>query len=231
MDSTFQKIGIYQIIGVLFTGMITLLIFVYLNIPVSDVMNISLGIGNDNDTGIRLLIFLVLSYFVGIVVQEMGEIIERLDFKKKKYKAVFLETPIKNNIIWDNSLELDDMIKIANEILPKQKNNTHFTEKEQEYVFFHCKDYLEVTGKSRKSTSLDSLMAMSRGFFTVFTILAIYYLYLILNNPSYKVALHMLVFSLLAILFYNRANKYSRLRVRAIMRHYKMIKKYASNTK
>ena len=80
MDSTFQKIGIYQIIGVLFTGMITLLIFVYLNIPVSDVMNISLGIGNDNDTGIRLLIFLVLSYFVGIVVQEMGEIIERLDF-------------------------------------------------------------------------------------------------------------------------------------------------------
>ena len=151
--------------------------------------------------------------------------------KKKKYKAVFLETPIKNNIIWDNSLELDDMIKIANEILPKQKNNTHFTEKEQEYVFFHCKDYLEVTGKSRKSTSLDSLMAMSRGFFTVFTILAIYYLYLILNNPSYKVALHMLVFSLLASLFYNRANKYSRLRVRAIMRHYKVIKKYASNTK
>lgn len=220
MESAFQKIGLYEIVGVLLTGMTSILIGMYLGVPAIHTGSI------DNDL-LKALLFVVASYFVGIVLQEISAWIDGKLFKfQDDYKSNFL-----NEKVWTNLLELQDFQEIAYTILLEHHKVTGFGKtnipaKAQLYVFFYCKDYLEVRGKDWKATTVESLSDMSRGLMIAFPCLILYLIIrplLTSKGIDAKTILQVIVLVWLTILSYRRAKKYALLRIRAIFRHYKML--------
>lgn len=215
MESAFQKIGLYEIVGVLLTGMTAILFGLYLEIPVINADSI------DSDV-MKALLFLVASYYTGIILQEISAWVDSLVFRfQDDFKSDFL-----NSRVWKNKLELNDFIRIANAILNKEQDNSVFSKDEQLYVFFYCKDYLEVRGKDWKPTVVESLSDMSKGLMVAFPCMLAYSLFNSLLSSSRIDYFLLLVLALLTILSYNRAKKYALMRIRAIFRHYKMLSQF-----
>lgn len=115
MDSALNKINLYDFFTVFLSGMITVLIGIYLEVPIP-IVDTNL----DNDF-FRSFIFLLGSYVVGILFQEVSSFIDEkskfLQFRKKASENFLNE----NNSVVKNKLELKDYQKIANDILKKNK--------------------------------------------------------------------------------------------------------------
>lgn len=80
MDKIFSKIGLYDIIGIWLSGAISLAAFYLLNnyVPLCDFSIKGLSY--------KEFVFIILSYFVGIVLQEIGNILQmRLFNKNSRY--------------------------------------------------------------------------------------------------------------------------------------------------
>ena len=221
MDSALNKVGIYGIFAVLLTGIIVLLTWIILGLPIPAAFS-------GFDEGMTVLLFVVGSYFIGIVLQEIGDYVDRKYFEfQDKVKRNFM-----NSDVFSNPLELNDLTTIANQILMKEAGNTAFTESEQLYVFFHCKDYLEVRDKDGKAESLSAAGDMSRSMMIAFfTYIILYSLFFLWNAfvsgcsilDFFVCAMKLFILGCLIHVFHRRAEKYAFLRIRAIFRHYKML--------
>lgn len=75
MDSALDKVGLYDFFGAFISGMLTVTIYHFLGMPV-----IFLTESNENEF-IALLIFLLGSYFIGLVLQEISSTIEKSEFE------------------------------------------------------------------------------------------------------------------------------------------------------
>ena len=145
-----------------------------------------------------------------------------------KSNLVFLNS--KNPII-KNTMGLEICRKIANNILGKNENNTVFTDIEQERVFNHCKNYLEVNGKNHKEYSLDSSYSMNRSLLVMFVFLLMIYICFKISVFQRSDGSRILVLIGLIIILCKRAVKYSQLRAHAVIQHYEALhRKNFNNT-
>lgn len=213
MDSALEKLGLYDFFSVFLSGMVVVILFGYAGYPTITFINAK------NDF-LDILIFLLISYFIGLVIlQELSSMIETyfLKFRKKACENFLNE----NKHIVKNKLELRDYQISANKILKKAVGNKVYDKTECEFVFHHCKTYIELQNKDDKISRIDSLFGMSRSFLLALPItiaIHIFFHHESLNIPFVVVLIG------ITYLFYRRCVRYPKYRVRVILRQYKHLK-------
>lgn len=214
MDSAIEKVGLYDFFGVFLSGMLIVTICHYIGIP-------TIGFTNslDNDF-ISVLIFLLASYFIGLVLQEFSSMLDRkicfLKFREKA-RSNFLNA---DNDVVENSLELQDYQNIGNKLLNKAEQPVLYSATECEYVYYSCKTFLELHSANDKVSRINSLFGMSRSF--LIALPCIFCAYIYFNYSSLNVWI-ICALVLLTILFYKRSKRFSEYKVRVILRQYKLL--------
>ena len=216
MDSALDKIGVYDFFGVFLSGMFVVFISYYLDLPLIIIIE-----NTDNDI-INVILFMLESYFLGLILQEISSIVDRKYFKfREKAGSNFLND---DNKILDNELELKSFRELANEILSIQGNNHHvYNKKENEYVYYHCKTFLEIHGKSDKINRINSLYAMSRSLIVSLPICLIAYIICNIKSLGFYTFSYIIIMVLFIPIFYIRTKRFSTYRVRVILRYYKIL--------
>ena len=67
MDSALDKIGVYDFFGVFLSGMFVVFISCYLDLPLIIIIE-----NTDNDI-INVILFMLESYFLGLILQEISD--------------------------------------------------------------------------------------------------------------------------------------------------------------
>lgn len=174
---------------------------------------------------INFFILRIVSYILGVLIQEIGSFLDR-KFTKIRIKS--RENFLKPNKTFFSDYEFEEVKKIANKLLKKKdKNNEFFTNKECVKIFFECKACLENSDKMSKANKLDASFAMSRSFVVcnicIFISLIIKFFYTILEKQfswSLSYILILVYLFLSSVIFYNRAKRYSQMRTKTIIRQY-----------
>lgn len=212
MDSALEKVGLYDFFGVFLTGILVVAIALFLNLPLTP-----LFINTENST-INLILFILECYFVGVVLHEISSFIDAKFFKfQKSARSSFLN---ENNKIIKNDLEFRAFRRSANRILGMNENYHEYTASENEYVFFYCKSFLEIEGKDDTVKRINSLYGMSRSLIVALSLCLIVYLFHNSTTPSAETYPIVIALLILICLFFRRAKRFSRYRVRRILRLY-----------
>lgn len=212
MDSALEKVGLYDFFGVFLTGILVVSIVLFLNLPLAPLL-----VNTDNSI-INLIVFFLECYFIGAVLQEISSFIDTKFFNfQQSARSSFLN---ENNNIIKNDLELKSFRHSANKILGIKEKNHRYTSSENEYVFFYCKSFLEIKGKDGTVERINSLYAMSRSLIVALTLCLLVYLFYNSTTPSAEK--NPIIFALLILIciFFRRAKRFSKYRVRKIMRLY-----------
>lgn len=216
MESALSKMGLYELLGGFVPGMTAIILWTYLELP-------PVAMGKIEGDNLKIVFFLVESYFIGLIIQELSSFIDKkmVNFRETS-KRTFLNHD--NNIVHDKK-ELNDYRKIANHILRKNADNTEFTPEDQHYVFMYCKGFLEANKKNGKEYSLDSLFAMSRSFTIMLPLLLIFRLLRCYVNSQFYVIdfFNLVLICFLTYVFYRRTKRYSFLRTHAVLQHYRAL--------
>lgn len=218
MDSALDKVGLYDFFGVFISGMLAVGLGIILDIPLNIIIE------NTNNDIISIILFMLESYFLGLILQEIASFLDEKILKfRKKAMTNFLN---ENNKIITNKLELKDFKILASKILNMQETNCEYNEDQSRKVYHSCKTYLEIYEKDTKDKRINSLYAMSRSLMVLFFVYSI--IYLLLHVPTFDCKDFMIIFSLvlLTYIFGRRAKRYSMYRVRDILRKYQMLTKY-----
>lgn len=221
MDSALDKVGLYDFLGVFLSGMLLVVVSLYLDLPLVNLIE------NTNNDIINVILFMLESYFLGLILQESSSAIDKKYFKfREKARSNFLND---DNKIIDNELELKSFRELANKILSIQDNNHAYSKDENEYVYYQCKTFLETHGKSDKVNRINSLYAMSRSL--IVSLPSCLISYFICNIKSLGVQsflcvqsfIVIFIMALLIFIFYRRTKRFSTCKVRVILRHYKIL--------
>lgn len=221
MDSALDKVGLYDFLGVFLSGMLLVVVSLYLDLPLVNLIE------NTNNDIINVILFMLESYFLGLILQESSSAIDKKYFKfREKASSNFLND---DNKIIDNELELKSFRELANKILSIQDNNHAYSKDENEYVYYQCKTFLETHGKSDKVNRINSLYAMSRSL--IVSLPSCLISYFICNIKSLGVQsflcvqsfIVIFIMALLIFIFYRRTKRFSTCKVRVILRHYKIL--------
>lgn len=212
MDSALEKVGLYDFFGVFLTGILVVALALFLNLPLTPLFV------NTENSVINLILFILECYFIGVVLQEISSVIDANFFKfQKSARSSFLND---NNKIIKNEWELQAFRHSANKILKINEIDHNYTTSENEYVFFYCKSFLEIEGKDDAVERINSLYGMSRSLIVAVAICLMMYLFNNSTTPSAET--YPIVFALLILicLFFRRAKRFSKYRVRKILRLY-----------
>lgn len=202
MNKILDNLGIYDLVGVLLSGIIictfSLLVlhFVYkINIDIELQIN-------------ETLTFLVLSYFFGLIFQECGSIIQKIIYK--------------NNALLKKALAVSDDSYI---LLTETEKNSIYAYIESKLnlendniVYNYCKFNIMGNCDITRINKDQSLSAMSRSLSLYFTILAIFTLF---TAPTTPYRLNVILFLLsffFSILLYYRSVRFAKLRYIYIFR-------------
>lgn len=213
MESALNKAGLYEMIGVLLSGMTVVMTSIYLGSPIIKIEHI------DNDV-LRICAFLIASYLIGIALQEGGI---WLDPKLLKDTRNILFSYLNDRRVFIDPIELSEVRTLADRILGKPEDNTEFSKWDNHYVFYYCKRYLEVAGKDGKAEKFESLGDMSRSLMIAMPLLIVCHIIVALAQGGaiswWKIA----VLGAFTFIFRRRVDKYTRFRISTILRHYQAI--------
>ena len=218
MDNLLDRFGLYDFFGLLLPGMLFLVVLYYMDFPLIQEGRFPLS------QTFMVIVFILLSYIAGTLIQEIASLLDR-NFLKMRIKASEKFLDSKKTFFKDE--ELEEVMKISNNILKKNSNNKCFTNSECSKVFFQCKAFLENNEKMEKANKLDALFAMSRDFIVCNICILICQIITIIYGICCKSfvwsfsCIVVIVYALLSlIIFAVRANRYSKLRTKTIMRQY-----------
>ena len=179
---------------------------------------------------LRIIAFVLLSYIVGTLMQEMASWIDdNCKIMKMRIKAG--ENFLISNLLFKDE-EYEEIKKAANKILGKGQTYNRFSEGENYKIFNIYKSHLENNNKMDKADKLDAIFAMSRDFIvcniSILTCLIITVINKIIIKQfewswSYAVILLYVIGS--SAIFYKRAKRYSELRTKTIIRQYMDLKR------
>lgn len=213
MDNIFSKIGLYDVFGVFVSGLIAVVVSISLRFPI--LFNV---MGSDTE---NIICFLVISYFVGLVLQEIGSVIAKYVKYEKRAETRFLN----EEWVLENKTEMDKVKEYAVKILNVPQNHT-FSEDENQYVYSYCLNYLETRGKEDKIKRINALYAMSRSISCFCGICLV--AYIVFEEKSICHVEHWCVISALCTtmaLFIGRTSKFAKYKVKVVLEHYIAIKK------
>ena len=206
MSDVLEKLGIFDLLAVLLTGVsvltVSLLVFEAMCL---DSVDIELDIE-------KALPFFVLSYLCGIALQEIGSLIEKKRFEggiwtvfeKKTFKA----NPPKEGYLNDTYQYLKE--KLGAENTPKG-TDTH-----NNIVYDYCKRYAQEKKAMSQIDRFTCVCVMSRSLSLYFCLLAGVLLLLAILDFSCLKALLFAISASLCVLFYYRFKRFSEIRYRSV---------------
>lgn len=222
MDKFTEKFNTFDIFTMLIPGIgITSLFCISLSFKYYDLW---LKIGNE-----KYIIFVILSYFCGILYQELGTIFDKIFLYKILYKGnpreIFL---LENghNIILNEELFFKSALKIKDYIISNLhiQINNNMTEKEEKelnsLIFGYCLNLSEINNLTGKSEKMIIISEMSRSLFwgNISTILL--NIFMIFICPSYYIfyCVEITFLIIASYIFIQRKKRYERYRIRILLR-------------
>lgn len=221
MEKLLEKLSDYDLWGVIFPGIIfnisTVIIYnwIYIGSFSFDFLN---SFGNT-------VAFIFISYLVGILLQEIGNKIEKKVFFRKG-------NPAQKFLSKESGILSDKEKELFIELVKSEYNNKFnpLDQNECRIVFNYINTYLAMKGLSAKCDKIQALFVLSRGLFCSFLINIIYIDFiLIFFNDSMDLlkmwsCLSMCFFIL--IVLYRRTTRYAKARIKIVCQIY-----YISSTK
>ena len=215
MDKILDRFGVYDLVAVLLSGS-SISIFSILVLQIV----YKFSINNDLQAN-KTLSFLVISYFVGVIFQELGSLIQKATHKNNELLKSALNTS-KDSHIFLTRIEKEGVYSY---VVDKLSLNTK--EDNTSVVYNYCKFYILQSGDTAQIDKHQSLSAMSRSLSLYFTVLFCAVFFNNLFQPNYiKIILIATSFILAAFLYY-RCIRFTKLRYVCIFRtfYYKVVAK------
>ena len=224
-----EKFGVYDFFGVLLPGMAFTIFLIYMDCPI-----VKFG-GQFEQESLRVVVFVVISYIVGVITQEIGSFFdEKVPRLKEKACTKFLEQSNEENamnklLVWfkDDKGFCDEELDEIKRMICQMTNTDTPCEKDCRTAFFKCKAYLENHNMAKKSEQLNAAFAMSRDMIASNALIALSLVCTIVTRDVRKlvgidwaIITYVLISSLL---FARRAYRFSRMRVRTVLRQYKVV--------
>lgn len=230
MNNILEKLGIYDLVAIFLTGMCMLGITIFVSPILFGEKLAALSEIKIDGTGL----FLVGSYFAGLVFHELGSFIPQLAiYKRRKLinHAFSCKYPIKKPLKEDDRKDIIEYVE--NNIELEENNENNKIEKklkkreEERYVIIYnyCKEF--VIDEIRKFDKDQSLAASSRSLYLYFVFLIVLtYTSIYCIGFSVEKLIIILVCYFLFLLFYKRSERLYVLRYTLIIKKaYKRIKK------
>ncbi len=213
MDNILDKFGLYDFFGLLLPGMYFFIILDFLNIPQA------FGVQYPTNEGIMVVAFLLFSYLIGTLIQEIASFLDKKIELREKAKRSFLDEDSK---IWSK----EELKEIQEYVRDKFGNIDYKNKNENENIFRKMKSCMENEEKMEKADKYDAIYAMSRDLIVCNICLFFVALINIFINTDY-IYMNIVVFLFSAISIYilwYRACRYAKMRVRTVIRQYKSLK-------
>lgn len=217
MGDFFEKLGIYDLLAVLLSGACIVLssVFTIVFIGMISLEKIKPYLKNDYS-----LIFLIASYFIGLIFQELSSFLHRKIFCRKDKlleRALKISTHQGNHTHEELTREEFDSIRNAflkESYLSNQSNNT--------VLYAYCKARLISDGKMGKADRDQAIAGMSRSLSLYYFLLSCALLLLTLCHSlvSYRIAMFCsaILFLLVSVLLYERYCRFAKMRYIEILR-------------
>ena len=216
MDKLFDRLGLYDFFGLLIPGMFFSVSLFCMDFPIIKECNYP------SSQTFKVFLFILISYVFGTLFQEVASF---LDDRYTKLRITPREKFAQSNGAVFGGDELHKVRKYTNKILNKSETNNSFTDDECSMVFFKCKTYLENAHKMEKANKLDAIFAMSRDFIVCnLCILLCMSITMVYREFNYTYLWVIIYIILSSAIFYRRAERYSALRVKTILRQYMNLK-------
>lgn len=203
MDSVLEKLGIYELLCILFAGSV----ITYCSIVLNDFYfgyNVNLSYNGINKT----LLFILISCFIGFLFQELGSIImKRILFRKN---GLLKRAYIKDN---ERSKYLSESEFNKLEALFRRNNVKDLKEK-----YNKCKYYIISKGNTLTIDKELALSSMSRSFFVYSTTVAFVLLIDMIFNMNCKLLIPFILFSFISVVMYFRLKRFAIMRYVHIFR-------------
>lgn len=218
MNKILDKFGIYDLVAVLLSG-ISICTFSLLVLQLVYKTNIDIEL-RINET----LSFIVISYFLGLVFQECGSLIQKkIIHKNNVLLQKALKTSNKSHILLTET-EKSGVYAYVNSKLNLENDIDNV-------VYNYCKFYVIRNCDTTRIDKDQSLSAMSRSLSLYFMVLAIIAMITVFINPNQSNIILLLVSILFSILLYHRCVRFAKLRYTYIFRtfYYNVVQKNTSN--
>ncbi len=214
-DKILSRLGIYDILGVLITGIC---------ICTSSLLLLRLvGINIDlirNET----FIFLIFSYVIGLIFQEFTSLLQRKIFNRNnKLRLKSIKTK-HNHFLYMEKYEIDIINEYIQNKLPlKDKKNFISMNEDINIVYDYCKNYMAKYGDSTGSNRDQAIAGMARSLALYCFLAPLFFLFLLspYGSPNFSVWIYIAVSGvlfLLSVLFYYRFQRFT---IRRIITFYK----------
>lgn len=218
MDNVSEKLGLYDFFNVISVGAIFILHIVFLFPKMLSSYDKMLS-----DGVIKFAGLFVLSYLIGLILQEIGAFVDEYWTKSKKNKIRnFL---IQENII-DNNVKLAQYQKYAKDIL-KEKGfgfSKNLTQEQNEYIYGYIEYYIEHKNRNKKFEKMRALYGMSKSLYCCMGLVVIMCVlgFILTIIKKYEVGIIKLVltsvYALISIIIYHfRAERCMKYRIRMMM--------------
>lgn len=214
MEKAIDHLGIYDLMAVLFSGICILVLSSLIFLPFS---NLSGVIESECNESLSFVIyFLTISYFIGIIFQELGSIIT-----KKFYKKILTDSfrPSENErgvLTVEESNELEGIVS-------KELNFDFSSCKNKEIIIYnYCKFHLISTNSMSASNKDQSIAGLSRSLALYFFIIAISFLtcFIFFSAQKAYCFIIFLVSTALTVLFYYRYIRFIKYRYTFVFRSF-----------
>ncbi|MEE1216507.1 MAG: hypothetical protein U0K78_03185 [Agathobacter sp.] len=219
MDKVIEKMGIYELFTVLGAGVISVIIWSFA--LGNGYINALLYMNNESD--VNLVIFLIICYIVGLILQEVSSI---LDDKMLKFRINARKSFLNDN---NNIIKNDEELILYRKLAKKKLHKSILSEKDNELFHFRAKTYLERHSDNSKISRINSIYGMSRSLALssliaiLFTVMSYFFndnTFYVFGTKSICSVLMIIIELFVFALFYYRTKKYAKYKVRVIMRYY-----------
>ena len=199
-------------------------------------------------TSVLVILAIILCYFLGMIIQEVGSIADRFLFKTKdRARSTFLKEigikemkreikikrwkkeikySLKNNCIMENTVRLRLLQKYAREIMKETgiECSDEFSEEQIRYVYTRMEYQVSYIGKERKMEKLRALFSMARSMLICTGVSLILLGYTVLMKEEHFMQIHSFWWVIIIIgsflLFYYRMQKTMRYMVLIMLGNY-----------
>ena len=209
LDNILSRLGIYDLIGVLYTGTIISVTLWFIN-SVFDIVKLQFEVLDVNGT----FLFIVVSYFLGLVFQEIGSFLSKSFFFRKN-KLLHTAMVSKEN---DAYLMSDTEMKLLKKKLKEDHaydNNITDTSYTYNYCKSYCFEHCDVSLIEKDQ----SIAAMSRSLSVFFSALSVF-IFIVLFNDGIGYIWLVPVLMFLATLMFIRFRRFTIIRYVRILRAY-----------
>lgn len=208
MDKILERLGIYDLVAVLLSGMCMVVFSVFLtkfiwNMDLSSILNLD-----------ETIYFLVISYFIGIVFQELGSNIQHIIFSKNELLEDVFHSDSKEYV----TLAEDEKSAIREAAKEKFKLDK---EPSVEMLYNACKFGIDTKELHARADKDQAIMAMSRSLSLYLfgaSVLLILRFIICKNNITWPLIICLVLMLAVSVVMYRRFIRFTKMRYIYILR-------------